>query len=75
MFYSPKAADRVILRASLLSSIIMELFGFLWQIFAFIIMIIFEKLANVADEIMFTLEDYEVYDNIFRVRSFKQDPD
>lgn len=52
----------------------MEFFGLLLQIFAFAIMTDFKKLANVANEIMLTLEDYEVYDKIFRVRSFKPYP-
>lgn len=50
----------------------MEFFGLLWQVFAFVIMTIFEKVAYVVDDIMFNLEDYEVYDKIVRVRSFKQ---
>lgn len=52
----------------------MELFGLLWQVLAFVIMAIFEKVAYVVDDIMFNLEDYEVYDKIVRVRSFKQYP-
>ena len=39
---------------------------------AFAIMTIFKTLANVADEIMFTIEDYETYGNTVKVRSFKQ---
>lgn len=41
-------------------------------IFAFAIMAILKKLADVAAEIMFTIEDYEVYGKIVRVRSFKR---
>lgn len=52
----------------------MEFFGLLLQIFAFAIMTDFKKLANVANEIMLALEDYEVYDKIVRVRSFKRYP-
>lgn len=50
----------------------MELFGLLWQILAFVIMTVFEKVAYVVDDIMFNLEDYEVYYRVVRVRSFKQ---
>ena len=46
--------------------------GLLLQIFAFAIMAILKKLADVATEIMFTIEDYEVYGKIVRVRSFKR---
>ena len=35
-------------------------------------MTIFKQLANMADEIMFTIEDYEVYGNSVKVRSFNQ---
>ena len=52
----------------------MELVGLLWQILAFVIMKMFEMVAYVVDDIMFTLEDYEVYDKVIRVRSFKQYP-
>lgn len=52
----------------------MEFFGLLLQIFAFAIMTDFDKLANVPNEIMFTIEDYEVYEKIVRVRSFKRYP-
>lgn len=52
----------------------MGLLGLLWQIFAYIMMTIFEKVAYVVDDILFTLEDYEVYDKVFKVRSLKQDP-
>ena len=45
----------------------MEIFGFLMTIFA--------NFANVVDEIMWTFEDYAVYDNIVKVRRFKQGPD
>ncbi|MCJ1346587.1 hypothetical protein MMC31_004805 [Peltigera leucophlebia] len=47
----------------------MESFGFLWQIFAFITMTIFGKLANVADEVLFLIEDYEVYGNTAKLLS------
>lgn len=49
----------------------MGLFGLLLQIFPVAIMAIFTKLADVANEMMFTVEDYEVYGKIVRVRSFK----
>lgn len=52
----------------------MELLSLLWQIFAFIMMTIFEKVAYVVDDILFNLEDYEVYDKVVKVRSFKQYP-
>ena len=52
----------------------MELFGLLWQILAFVVMKIFENVAYVVDDTIFTLEDYEVYDKVVRVRSFKQYP-
>ena len=32
---------------------------------------ILEQILNAADWIMFTIEEYEVYDNIVKVRSFK----
>lgn len=49
----------------------MELFSLLWQLFAFVIMTTFETVANVADEVMFTLADNEVYGKIARVRNPK----
>ena len=52
----------------------MELFSLLWQLFAFVIMTTFETVANVADEVMFTLADNEVYGKIARVRNPKQGP-
>lgn len=52
----------------------MGISGLLLQIFAFAILSIFRKLAVVANDITFTLEDYEVYDKIFKVRSFKRYP-
>ena len=45
----------------------MEVFGLLWQIFAFIMMTIFGKVAYVADEILFTLEDYEAFEKVVKV--------
>lgn len=59
-------------RSNLLPSSIMELFGLLWQILVFVIVKIFDKVAYVVDDIMFNLEDYEVYDKVVKVRSFKQ---
>lgn len=53
----------------------MELFGLFWQVFVFVIMTIFQSVANVADEVMFTLEDYEVSGKIAKVRHFQQGPD
>lgn len=52
----------------------MEFFGLLLRIFAFAIMTDFKRLANVANKIMFMIEDYEVYDKTVRVRSFKRYP-
>ena len=52
----------------------MELFGLLWQIFAFVILTIYEKVAYLIDDIIFNLEDYEVYDKVVKVRIFKQYP-
>ena len=52
----------------------MELFGLQWQVLAFVIMAIFEKVAYVVDDIMFNLENYEVYDKVVKVRSFKPYP-
>lgn len=43
----------------------MELFGLLWQVLAFVIMAIFEKVAYVVDDIMF---------KVVKVRSFKPYP-
>lgn len=50
----------------------MELFGLMWQIFAFVMVTIFEKVAYVVDDIMFSLEDYKVYDKAVKVRCFRQ---
>lgn len=44
--------------------------GLLWQIFVFIIMTIFEKVAYMVDEILFTLENYGVYEKVVKVRKF-----
>lgn len=46
----------------------MESLGLLWQMFALIMMTIFEKLADVVDDILFTLGDYGVYDKVVKVR-------
>lgn len=46
--------------------------GLLLQILAFAIVAILKKLADVASEIMFTIEEYEVYGKIVKVRSFKR---
>lgn len=48
----------------------MAFFNLLWQIIAVAVMNIFEQVLNAADWIMFTIEDYEIYDNIVKVRSF-----
>lgn len=48
----------------------MAFFNLLWQIIAVAVMNIFEQVLNGADWIMFTIEDYEIYDNIVKVRSF-----
>lgn len=47
----------------------------LWKIFAFVIMTTFAMVANVVDEVMFTLEDNEVYGKIAKVRNLRQGPD
>ena len=48
----------------------MAFFNILWQIIAVAVMNIFEQVLNAADWIMFRIEDYEIYDNIVKVRSF-----
>lgn len=48
----------------------MAFFNLLWQIIAVAVMNIFEQVLTAADWIMFTIEDYEIYDNIVKVRSF-----
>lgn len=48
-------------RSSPRSNSIIEFLGLLWQIVAFVIMTMFEKLANVADEILWTIDDYKKY--------------
>lgn len=48
----------------------MESFSLLWNIFAFVITTIVELVANVAAEVMFILEDNEVYSKIAKVRKF-----
>lgn len=70
-FLSRKRANRVTSRSSFRSSGIMGLFGLMLHFLAFVIMMIFQKLA---DEIMFTIEDCEVYNMIVKVRSFKHYP-
>ena len=52
----------------------MEFFNLLWKIFAFVIMTTFEMAANVADEVMFTLEDNDVYGKIIKVRKLQSRP-
>ena len=53
----------------------MELSSLLWQFFAFAIMTSFEIVTKVADELMFTLEDNDVYGKIVKVRNLPQGPD
>lgn len=53
----------------------MEFCSLLWKIFAFVIMTTFAMVANVVDEVMFTLEDNEVYGKIAKVRNLRQGPD
>lgn len=53
----------------------MEFCSLLWKIFAFVIMATFAMVANVVDEVMFTLEDNEVYGKIAKVRNLRQGPD
>lgn len=50
----------------------MEFFNLLWNLFAFVIMTTYELVANVADEVMFTLEDKDVYGKIAKVRKLSQ---
>lgn len=47
----------------------MAFFNFLCQLIAFAVMNIFDQVLNVADWIMFEIEDHEVYGNLFKVRS------
>lgn len=49
----------------------MESFSLLWQVVAFMIMTSFEVVVRVVDEVVFTLEDNEVYDKIVKVRYFQ----
>lgn len=49
----------------------MEFCSLLWNIFAPVITTIIELVANLADEVMFSLDDNEVYSKIARVRNFK----
>lgn len=53
----------------------MKFLSLLWQFYAFVIMKIFETVTNVADEVMFTLADNEVYGEISKVRNVEQGPD
>lgn len=46
----------------------MEYLNFLCQILAFAIMSMIEKLLGVANEVMWTIEDYEVFENVAKVR-------
>lgn len=63
-------------RSSPRSNSIIEFLSLLWRIVAFVIMTMFEKLANVADEILWTIDDYKIYKkNIVKVKRFKQDRD
>lgn len=49
----------------------MAFFNFLGQIMTFAVVKLFEQVLNAADWIMFTIEDYEVYENIVKVRVSK----
>lgn len=49
----------------------MKFFSLLWQFFAFAIMTIFETVKNVANEVVFTLADNEVYGKISMVRNVR----
>lgn len=49
----------------------MEIFSLLWQVIVFMIMTSLEMVTKVADEIMFTFEDYEVYGKIVKVRNIQ----
>lgn len=52
----------------------MAFFNLLWQIITLAVMNILEQMLNAADWIMFTIEEFEVYGNIVKVRSFKNVP-
>lgn len=49
----------------------MELLSLVWQVIAFTIMTSFEMVTKIADEVMFTFEDYEVYGKTVKVRYFQ----
>lgn len=53
----------------------MEYFNLLYQILAFAIMSTIEKLLSVASEVMWTIEDYEVFENVAKVRNFRKGHD
>lgn len=74
LLFSFKQADRGIPRSSHLSTSIMAFFNLLWQIITLAVMNILEQMLNAADWIMFTIEEFEVYGNIVKVRSFKNVP-
>lgn len=48
----------------------MEVFSLLWQALAFVITTSFEIVVRVIDEVLFTLDDNEVYGKIVKVRYF-----
>lgn len=53
----------------------MKFLSLLWQFYAFVIMTIFEMVTNMANEVMYTLADNEVYGEISKVRNVEQGPD
>ena len=50
----------------------MAFFNLLGQIITFAVINIFEQALDAADWIMFTSEDYEVYENLVKVRVQKR---
>lgn len=52
----------------------MEFFNLTYQILAFAIMSMIDKLLSVADEVMWTIEDYEVFENVAKVRKSQYEP-
>lgn len=49
----------------------MEYINLLYRILAFAFMSMIETLLSVANEVMWTIEDYEVFENVVRVRKFQ----
>lgn len=47
----------------------MEYFKLMYQILAFAILSTIEKLLSVANEVMWAIEDYEVFETVAKVRT------